>query len=238
VHRTRCKSYRNIICLCLGRHTLCQDCLASFIRTSVVSATYSSSIVKPLTCFESDCSTELNAALLQAFVSLDIYDNYRRSMIERRLFSSGRFRQCPSRACSNLLIVNDSNQPSLMCSCGQRVCAQCLSEYHFPATCQQYKNYLKRLTESGDHLLSLMSTGGVNACYVAQGKNCPKCGEFVEKNGGKRERELITSSSINLCHFRLSAHDLQMWLRILLVVFATVGQSSICQLWNGGRSDS
>jgi len=71
-----------------------------------------------------------------------------------------------------------------MCSCGQRVCSNCLEEYHFPATCKQYKSYEKRLRQSSDHLLSVSKSGDNSNCYIAEGKNCPNCGEFVEKNGG------------------------------------------------------
>jgi ariadne-1 len=105
--------------------------------------------------------------------------------MERHLFSSGHYRRCPSLACSNLLIVGDNTQPALMCSCGQRVCSKCLEEYHFPATCRQYKSYETRLRQSSDHLLSISKTGDNSHCYIAEGKNCPNCGEFVEKNGGK-----------------------------------------------------
>ena len=72
-----------------------------------------------------------------------------------------------------------------MCSCGQRVCSQCLEEYHFPATCRQYKSYHARLRQSSDDLLSASKFGDNSSCYIAEGKNCPNCGEFVEKNGGK-----------------------------------------------------
>lgn len=71
-----------------------------------------------------------------------------------------------------------------MCTCGQRVCSECLEEYHFPATCQQLKIYQARLRESGDDLLSSSKIGDNSSCYIAEGKNCPNCGEFVEKNGG------------------------------------------------------
>lgn len=168
-----------------GRHTLCHDCLKSFIRTSIATATYSSSSTAPLTCFQSNCSTQLNASLLQAFVSYEIYQAYNQSMTDRHLFSSGHYRQCPSRSCSNLLIVDDPTKSSLMCSCGQRVCARCLEEYHFPASCDQYKSYVSRLRESGDDLLSTSKVGDNTHCYIAEGKNCPTCGEFVEKNGGQ-----------------------------------------------------
>lgn len=72
-----------------------------------------------------------------------------------------------------------------MCSCGQRVCSNCLEEYHFPATCKQYKSYETRLRQSSDHLLSASKIGENSSCYIAEGKNCPSCGEFVEKNGGQ-----------------------------------------------------
>lgn len=169
----------------IGHHTLCHSCLASYIRTSVASATYSSSSISPITCFLPNCPTQLNPALLQAFVSYEIYHSYCQTLVERRLFSSGRYRQCPSRACSDLLVVNDDPKPSLMCSCGQRVCSTCLEEYHFPATCKQYKTYEARLRQSSDHLLSVSKVGDDSNCYIAEGKNCPSCGEFVEKNGGE-----------------------------------------------------
>jgi hypothetical protein len=168
-----------------GHHTSCQSCLTSYIRTSISSATYSSSSISPITCFQPNCSTQLNSSLLQAFISHEIYHTYNQSLIDRQLFSSGHYRKCPSRACSNLLVVEDNTKPSLMCSCGQRVCSQCLEEYHFPATCRQYKSYHERLRQSNDDLLSASKFGDNSSCYIAEGKNCPNCGEFVEKNGGK-----------------------------------------------------
>ena len=71
-----------------------------------------------------------------------------------------------------------------MCSCGQRVCAECCEEYHFPATCRQYKTYVECLRKSGDDILSLSKVDDNPDCYIAEGKNCPNCREFVEKNGG------------------------------------------------------
>ncbi|CAF4221288.1 unnamed protein product [Rotaria sp. Silwood2] len=166
-------------------HTLCQSCLKSYICTSISSATYSSSGgTSPITCFQQNCSTQLNSSLLQAFISYEIYQSYNQSLIDRHLFSSGNYRKCPSRVCLNLLIIDDKTKSSLMCSCGQRVCSECLEEYHFPATCQQYKSYVARLRESGDDLLSISKIGDNSNCYIAEGKNCPNCGEFVEKNGG------------------------------------------------------
>ncbi|CAF3624713.1 unnamed protein product [Rotaria sp. Silwood1] len=165
-------------------HTICHSCLKSYICTSISSATYSSSSTLPITCFQQNCTTQLNSSLLQAFVSYEIYQSYNQSLLDRHLFSTGNYRKCPSRICVNLLIVDDKTKSSLMCSCGQRVCSECLEEYHFPATCQQYKSYLTRLHESGDDLLSISKIGDNSHCYIAEGKNCPNCGEFVEKNGG------------------------------------------------------
>lgn len=169
----------------IGHHSLCQPCLAAYIRTSIATATYSSTSTSLITCFQPNCSTELNPALVQTFISYDIYHSYRQILNERHLFSLGRYRLCPSRVCSNLLIVSDNTKPSLMCSCGQRVCSMCLEEYHFPATCKQYKAYEARLRQSSDHLLSVSKVGDDSHCYIAEGKNCPSCGEFVEKNGGE-----------------------------------------------------
>ncbi|CAF1120532.1 unnamed protein product [Adineta steineri] len=165
-------------------HTLCHTCLTSYIRTSVSSATYSSTSTSLISCFQSDCSTHMNPSLLQGFISFEIYESYIQSLIDRHIFSTGNYRKCPSRVCSNLLIIDDNTKLTSMCSCGQRVCLQCFEEYHFPATCQQYKFYVARLRESGDDLLSESKIGDNSSCYIAEGKNCPNCGEFVEKNGG------------------------------------------------------
>ncbi|UJR14052.1 hypothetical protein I4U23_001049 [Adineta vaga] len=165
-------------------HILCQTCLATYVRTSIASATYSSSSTSPLTCFQPNCTTQLNSCLLQAFLSFEIYHLYIDALIDRQLFSSGKYRKCPSRACSNLLIVDEINNQTSMCSCGQRVCLKCFDEYHFPATCRQYKTYVETLRKSGDDILSSSKTGDNSDCYIAEGKNCPNCGEFVEKNGG------------------------------------------------------
>ncbi|CAF0909099.1 unnamed protein product [Adineta ricciae] len=173
-------AYRLLPC----NHTLCQICLSTYIRTTVASATYSSSSISPITCFQPNCPTQLNSALLQVYLSFEIYQLYTDALVDRQLFSLGKYRKCPSRSCSNLLIVDENNNQSSMCSCGQRVCVKCLEEYHFPATCRQYKTYVECLRKSGDDILSLSKVGDNPDCYIAEGKNCPNCGEFVEKNGG------------------------------------------------------
>lgn len=146
---------------------------------------YASSNKQPLTCFYNGCTTVLNRSFIQAFVSVDIYRAYLESIADRQLFATGHYRQCPSKKCSNLLIVDEHAITSaLMCSCGQRVCSVCYDEYHFPATCKQIKSYTALLKRDGVH--SLINSKNVNNqdYYIAEGKNCPNCGEFVEKNGG------------------------------------------------------
>ena len=177
-------TYLNIEHIRIGLHTLCAECLSSFIRTSVTNLMYASTNTSALSCCYANCPTLLNNSLIEAFVSNDIYQTFHESMIDRRLFSIGRYRKCPSQSCIKLLIVGDSGKPSLMCTCGQRACSTCLEEYHFPATCEQYKRYSVRLRQSGDDLLSKNAARDTASVYVAEGKNCPNCGEFVEKNGG------------------------------------------------------
>ncbi|CAM4852693.1 unnamed protein product [Rotaria socialis] len=198
------ETYQLLPCL----HTLCHSCLTSYIRTSISSATYSSSSTSQISCFEQNCSTKLNSSLLQAFLPFEIYQTYEQALIDRHLFSSGNYRKCPSRICSKLLILDDKTNTSLMCSCGQRICSECGEEYHFPASCKQYKTYVMRLRESGDDLLSSSKVGDNSTCYIAEGKNCPNCGEFVEKNGGCPHMTCKCGSEYCwMCLKRWSAHN-------------------------------
>lgn len=170
-----------------------------------------------MTCFQLHCPTIFNLTLSQVFLPPKYFLSYR----ESRIFASGHYRVCPSVSCSKLLImIPNRRTSSLMCTCGQRICAECFDELHFPITCYQYKIYLQRLMNSGDHILRARNHLHQR---LAEGTDCPICVKFIDLTGLKWSINPITCS----CGYCICTHCLKEWSETHKLYFCAMGRLSI-----------
>ncbi|CAF1380657.1 unnamed protein product [Didymodactylos carnosus] len=160
-----------IYCVLPCQHFICAECLQNYIQISVQTFMLSSSSPSiNITCFYSKCLTVLNTVTLKRFLSIQLYKRLCDYSNEKRLFSSDIYRYCRSRKCLKIMIIDKEKRfDGAMCLCGERICLKCSEEWHWPAACGQYKNYLKHLKQSGDHLLTSHDLMQTTNSYVAEG---------------------------------------------------------------------
>ncbi|KAK7102980.1 uncharacterized protein [Littorina saxatilis] len=96
---------------------------------------------------------------------------------------------------------NSQLQQDVVCACGTHVCFQCLSPAHWPASCAQAEDYRHKLATTvfpdreaeveDDHNFALEAKVKrereermAKKVMLVEGKYCPRCRNFVYKNGG------------------------------------------------------
>jgi hypothetical protein len=85
--------------------------------------------------------------------------------------------KCPLKSCSNIVEIIGSGIDNVRCRCGHQFCIDCKQEPHFPAICSSYREYIEEARRNGDLVYDNANK------YIARGRNCISCNEFIEKNG-------------------------------------------------------
>lgn len=159
-------------------HWACRPCWQSYLNTRLADFTTSHRIE----CLYEKCESTLSENLLLTLVSESLVDSYFKSYSRIRLLKSGgQYRFCSSINCDGVIQLksNGDNWPStLRCSCGISICRLCLAEGHYPASCAQAKRYREELRANN----TAKTTD--EDLYESEGKNCPACNIYYEKNGG------------------------------------------------------
>lgn len=160
-------------------HWACKNCWQSYLNTRLADFTTSHRIE----CLYEKCESILTENLLLTLVSASLVDGYFDSYSRMRLLKSG-YRFCSSLNCDGVIQLrsnDDDNWPStLRCSCGVSICRRCLADAHFPASCEQAKRYRVEVAAANVQKPNVDDKD----LYESEGKNCPSCHLFYEKNGG------------------------------------------------------
>ncbi|KAK7102979.1 uncharacterized protein [Littorina saxatilis] len=108
---------------------------------------------------------------------------------------------------------NSQLQQDVVCTCGSHVCFQCLSPAHWPASCAQAEDYRHKLATTvfpdreaevhDDHNIALEAKQKreleEQKVMLVEGKYCPRCRNFVYKNGGCPQ--MTCNCGQNFCWF-------------------------------------
>lgn len=143
------------------QHGCCEDCWKNYVTENFPN--------KEIKCCFVDCDKILKLDFLKSILPTDKFNMYEKIYYEKELEKN--FIECKN-YCGNFFDKN-SGFKLPKCVCGYSICLNCESESHFPLTCKQYLFYLTNFNESKE-----------NKNLAINGKFCPKCKSFIEKNGG------------------------------------------------------
>lgn len=156
-------------------HWFCRDCW----REHLLNKNFSK-----LLCPEFKCDKEVDFSTILQILNIS---EVRKYLIRRReSLVQMQQKYCPNEKCgrviSTLLARTHTNAA---CECGVKFCSHCFKFPHWPAPCdtsQQYWGLLKKkgiemTINDSDYLTSVPE-------MLVQGKVCPKCKRFIEKDGG------------------------------------------------------
>lgn len=162
-------------CLKSCGHLFCDTCWEEYIASCIKSG------VKDIQCPAYACENSVDVGTILSYAQFQDVIRYASSCHDVYVANQKDRLWCPSATCSRVLRVVPADSPVAHCPCGQKVCTRCRGVSHWPANCQEYKQYQKMLAENGDTQVfdSLVYTE-----IQTKGKECPNCHVIVEKNGG------------------------------------------------------
>lgn len=171
----------DLIRVCPCGHWACRDCWRSYVSSRL---TDSSTSRRRIECMHEKCKSILNQDVLLTLIPTRMVEIYLKTCIETILTGmSSIYKICSTPDCPGVIRVDSVAVTTVRCSCGASICRLCLSDAHFPSTCSQAKRLRAELAVREKKLREKL---GKEKLYESEGKNCPKCGVYFEKNGGCR----------------------------------------------------
>jgi hypothetical protein len=171
-------------------HNACIKCWQEYIKTKISNMKVTTSFnknetndsdVKTLTCLNDKCSVNLSSSFLNAIISSKLVKKYIEFYTDLTVIRNRtKYVYCKNSLCKKILVINE-NRLNLVtiCECGYMLCNFCLMDMHFPALCNQANEYFKFIQE-----LKEIHATDETELYTSEGKNCPNCGNYMEKNMG------------------------------------------------------
>ena len=134
-----------------------------------------------LVCPEYDCDKGLDTGTLMTLVDGNHVIQYLRRCHDTEVEQRSVAKWCPDPACGGVIEVPSTQVKAVTCTCGRKMCFDCLGEVHWPAPCKAASAYRQKLVDNGHE--KLLPFEDIQTIEI-DGKNCPFCNRFIEKNGG------------------------------------------------------
>ena len=156
-------------------HWFCDNCWREHVYTQIDNGAMT------LQCPEYGCKCQVDVGTLMSLASMCDVIRYARFNHDNQVQVQAVRRWCPNNTCGRVVEVNGLSANFAQCDCGLKFCMQCMQKSHWPASCEAVRLFTNKLKKTGD--ISLLPEEATTTCSV-NGKNCPMCNRFVEKNGG------------------------------------------------------
>ncbi|XP_033745992.1 uncharacterized protein LOC117331397 [Pecten maximus] len=157
-------------------HWFCDRCWADHL----VSVANSGS--GRITCPEYKCQSSVDYDILLTTSNIQIVQKVFQRKLALDVDIEADSKWCPNKHCDRVIRCERNSRgkrASVTCSCGTNLCFDCLNQAHWPLACDHFASYSRTLRKNGDDIEPTE-----NYIRFAQGKECPKCKQFAEKNGG------------------------------------------------------
>ncbi|ESO81946.1 hypothetical protein LOTGIDRAFT_135674, partial [Lottia gigantea] len=156
-------------------HWFCNICYKEHLESSFNLG------LQKITCPEYNCDKVVDLATMVSLTNIRDIQRMEMRAAETSTSASS-IKWCPNQLCGRMLQLPNGASNISVCQCGTNVCTDCHKEGHWPASCEHYAFYRKKLDDFKDDIF-------VNAYWIPndvqlRGKNCPKCKRFIVKNGG------------------------------------------------------
>lgn len=133
-----------------------------------------------ITCPEYKCASAVDYSVLLTTSNIELVERVFRRKQNLDIDIAPDSKWCPNKDCGRAIKCENGigRSPNTTCDCGTEMCFDCLRDAHWPLSCDQYVAYLITLRKNGHETLD------ENLITFVQGKPCPNCKLFVQKNGG------------------------------------------------------
>uniref|UniRef100_A0A7S4GEC2 RBR-type E3 ubiquitin transferase n=2 Tax=Eutreptiella gymnastica TaxID=73025 RepID=A0A7S4GEC2_9EUGL len=154
-------------------HRFCNECWGHHVSMKI-----NEGESKHITCMQRGCNVVFDETKVPSFVNSTAFEKYKKFMLESYVEDNCKVKWCPSIPhCGNAVLCTQASAKvvvNVACTCSHEFCFNCAQAPHGPATCSMVKMWLKRLEQDGEN----------TSWLSANTKDCPLCGQPVEKNGG------------------------------------------------------
>lgn len=152
------------------KHYFCKDCIRDHIKFQVAACKYE------ISCPDSSCKCRIVQKDIQKFCGPEIAHKYFNTIIESQINLNPNLHHCARESCPSILSISSVGLGNVATcnSCGCQMCWKCKSKSHAPLDCDLVPKWLEISKEENAELKWIKENT----------KECPKCHERIERNGG------------------------------------------------------
>lgn len=136
-----------------------------------------------LLCPEFNCKEEVDFTTVIQILNISEVWNYLTKRRENLIHKQRKY--CPNEKYWRLLSsMTSDKRTNAVCGCGTKFCMDCFQSLHWPAPCEVSKKYWDVLKTKGVDISQTEEDFTTSVPeIVIQGKLCPNCNRFTEKDG-------------------------------------------------------
>lgn len=151
-------------------HQFCTDCWGMYLKTSLTSG---AGCVQAR-CPQPQCDSRVVGSLWERCMGQGSPGNAWERLRNRSFVAANRLLcYCPSATCQIAVALVSQGAANVRCKCGTSFCALCGEEAHFPASCEEKREWERLLTQSPDAQFLALHT-----------RPCPSCGARTQREKG------------------------------------------------------
>ena len=153
-------------------HQFCINCFSKYLETCMEKGP-KCILTK---CIEPKCNKIIKSKYWIAHLPYKYKLKYNEYLLHSFVYGKSNLIWCPGVNCKYAVKINDigNNNINIKCKCGYEFCFNCRKAIHLPCNCKLAEKWLV-----------LHKTDSENVTWArANGKQCKKCGNYIEKNQG------------------------------------------------------
>jgi ariadne-1 len=151
------------------RHAFCRECWAQYLSVKVTEGESGD-----IMCPAHKCTQLVDEASVETLVDSETFERYTKFAVHSFVDMNDRVKWCPAPGCGIVVSIDSVKNQTVTCSCGHVFCFGCGEASHRPATCDQWKQWKKKMNDESE----------TSNWIAANTQSCPRCQTPTEKNGG------------------------------------------------------
>ncbi|KAL8277440.1 hypothetical protein RQP46_010162 [Phenoliferia psychrophenolica] len=154
----------------------CKDCYARYVESKIMDDSES----RRIQCMDSNCNVVIDEKTIELLVSPSVLVRYKSLLDRTYVDDTPSLTWCPFPNCIYAISCAvpsrslDTIIPTVVCRCKTQFCFGCGEGDHRPCPCAITRRWRKKCEDDSE------TTNWLNA----NTKDCPKCQQTIEKNGG------------------------------------------------------
>ena len=154
-------------------HQFCVNCFSKYLETKLLELGPQCILTR---CIEPKCKKTIISKYWIKYLTNKYKNKYNEYLLHSFVSNQSKLRWCPGNDCNYAVKcdIGSMEQVNIKCLCGHEWCFSCRKANHLPCSC-----------ELANKWLVLHKTDSENVTWArAHGKECKKCGNYIEKNQG------------------------------------------------------